>query len=167
MTQRAASLAEHFRRATADVVDFVRGLSDAQWRAIDAAEGLSIGAMVHPLAAGDRLAHSVLEALARGAARPPHQTEVATEDRERLQAQEAAEFAHLSRAETIEMLRRQGAEVAETIGGLTDAELERVHTLWGESVRTREFIQRWIEDIRQHLAEIRATAGKASPSSRA
>jgi len=164
MTGTTASLAERFQRATEDVVAFVGGLSDAQWRAVDAAEGRSIGAMVHHLAAGDRLARSVLETLAQGADRPPHQTEVATEDRERLQAQEAAEFAHLSRAETIEMLRRQGVEVARTIGGLADAELERVHTLWGESVQTREFIERWIEDIGQHLAEIRATADKQSLS---
>jgi uncharacterized damage-inducible protein DinB len=164
MSGRAASLAERFQRATAEVIDFVNGLSDAQWRAVDAAEGLSIGAMVHHLAAGDRLARSVLEALASGADRVPHQTEVATEDRERLQAREAAEFAHLSRAETIEMLRRQGAEVAQTIRALPDAELARVHTLWGESVRTDEFIERWIEGVGQHLAEIRATAGKVSPS---
>ena len=164
MTGTTASLAERFRRATDDVVDFVSGLSDAQWRAVDAAEGLSIGAMVHHLAAGDRLARGVLETLAQGADRASRQTEVATEDRERLQAQEAAEFAHLGRTETIEMLRRQGADVARTISGLSDPELERVHTLWGESVRTREFIERWIEDIGQHLAEIRATADKQSRS---
>ena len=164
MTGRAASLAERFERATEDVIDFVNGLSDAQWRAVDAAEGLSIGAMIHHLAAGDRLARSVLQALAQGADRPPHQTAVATEDRERLQAQEAAEFAHLSRGETIELLRRQGAEAARSIRGLSEAELERVHTLWGESIRTREFVERWIEDMTQHLEEIRATAGKPTRS---
>jgi uncharacterized damage-inducible protein DinB len=164
MTGRAASLADRFQQATEHVAEFVRGLSDAQWRAVDAAEGLSIGAMVHHLAAGDRLARDVLEALAQGAGRASHRTEVATEDRERLKAQEAAAFAHLSRAETIQMLRDQSAAVAHTIGGLSDAELERVDTLWGESVRTREFIERWIEDIDQHLAEIRTTARKHSPS---
>ena len=162
MTGRAASLADRFQRATDNVLEFVHGLSDAQWRAVDAAEGLSIGAMVHHLAAGDRLARSVLDALAQGADRAAPRTEVATEDRQRLQAQEAAAFAHLSRAETIEMLRRQGAAVAQAIGSLSDAELERVDTFWGESVRTREFIERWIEDIGQHLAEIRATAREHS-----
>jgi uncharacterized damage-inducible protein DinB len=160
MTERATALAERFRRATEDVVDFVNGLSEAQWRAVDAAEGLSVGAMVHHLAAGDRLARSIVEALAQGADRPPRDTEVATEDRERLQAREAAAFTHLSRAETIELLRRQGAEVARTISGLSDAELDRVHTFWGESELTRDFIERWIEDTRQHLAEMRATASR-------
>jgi uncharacterized damage-inducible protein DinB len=164
MTGRPTSLAERFQRATQDVIEFVNGLSDDQWRAVDEAEGLSIGAMVHHLAAGDRLARTVLEALVQGADRAPHQTEAATEDRERLQAQEAAEFAHLSRAETIEMLRRQGADVARTIRSLSDAELERVDTFWGESIRTREFIERWIDDIGQHLAEIRVTADKQSRS---
>ena len=164
MSGQAAALAERFQQATEDVIDVVRGLSDQQWRAVDAEEGLSIGAMVHHLAAGDRLARSVLQALAQGADRASRQTEVATGDRERLQANEAAEFAHLSRAETIEMLRRQGADVADTIRGLSDEELERVDTFWGESVRTREFIERWIEDIAQHLAEIRATASKQSSS---
>jgi uncharacterized damage-inducible protein DinB len=159
MTGRAPSLAQRFEAATEQVVKFVNGISDEQWRRVDQAEGLSIGAMVQHLAAGDRLARSVVEALAHGAQRPPYATEVATEDRARLQAHEAAQFAHLSRAETIELLRRQGAEVAQTISNLSDAELERVHTLWGESIRTREFIQRWIDDIGQHLAEVRATAG--------
>ena len=164
MSGRAEPLAERFQRATEQVIRFVEALSDAQWRAVDPDEGLSVGAMVHHLAAGDRLARGVLEALARGAERASYETEVATGDRERLQAREAAEFAHLSRAETVELLRRQGAEVAQTIRGLSDAELERVDLFWGESVRVREFVERWIEDIDQHLAEIRATAGRRAAS---
>jgi len=163
MGGRANELAAKFRHATQEVIDFVSQLSDAQWRAVDPDEGLSIGAMVHHLAAGDRLARSVLKAMAGGAERPPHQTEVATEDRQRLRAQEAAEFAHLSRGETIDLLRRQGAEAAETIHGLSDEELERVHWVWGEAVRTGEFVERWVEDICQHLAEMRATARNQAP----
>ena len=48
MSGRADALAERFQRATEEVVRFVEGLSDAQWRAVDTDEGLSIGAMVHP-----------------------------------------------------------------------------------------------------------------------
>jgi uncharacterized damage-inducible protein DinB len=154
-----AALAKRFRRATNDLIEFVTGLSDEQWLAVDAPEGLSIGAMVHHLAAGDRLTRAVLEAMAQDAERPAGETQAATEDRERLQAQEAAEFEHLSRRETVEMLRRQSAEVARTISGLSSTDLDRVHTFWGETVLTREFIQRWIEDIGQHLAEIRSTVG--------
>jgi uncharacterized damage-inducible protein DinB len=160
----ATPLAERFQRATQDVIEFANGLSDDQWHAVDPAEGLSIGAMVHHLAAGDRLARTVLQALAQGADRASRQTEVATEDRQRLQAQEAAQFAHLSRTETIDLLRRQGAEAAATIHGLSDEELERVHVVWGETVRTREFVERWIEDVGQHLAEIRTTARNQAPS---
>jgi uncharacterized damage-inducible protein DinB len=155
-----AAVAKRFRRASNELIEFVAGLSDEQWRSVDAAEGLSIGAMVHHLAAGDRLTRAVLEAMAQGAERPGRETEVATEDRERLQAQEAAEFAHLSRMETIEMMRRQSAEVASTIRSLSSSDLDRVHTLWGETVLTREFIQRWIEGISQHLAEIRSTVSR-------
>jgi uncharacterized damage-inducible protein DinB len=164
VTGRAAALAERFESATQDVVAFVSGLSDAQWRAVDPAEGLSIGAMVHHLAAGDRLVRGVLEALVQGTDRALHQTEVATENRKQQQDRAAAGFAHLGRAETLEMLRRQGAEVTRTIRSVPEAELECVHTFWGEPVRTREFIERWIEGIRQHLAEIRATASKQPPS---
>src|SRR5436305_2965548 len=42
MTGTTASLAERFQRATEDVVAFVGGVSDAQWRAVNAAEGRSI-----------------------------------------------------------------------------------------------------------------------------
>ena len=157
-----AALAKRFRRATDELIGFVNDLSDEQWLAVDRAEGLSIGAMVHHLATGDRLSRAVLEAMAQGAERPPSETDLATDDRERLQAQEAAEFAHLGRVETIEMLRRQSAEVAQTIGALSSGDLDRVHTVWGETVLTREFIQRWIEDISQHLAEIRATVSSHS-----
>jgi hypothetical protein len=57
------------------------------------------------------------------------------------------------------MLRRQSADVARTVSGLSSTDLDRVHTFWGETVLTREFIQRWIEDIGQHLAEMRSTIG--------
>jgi hypothetical protein len=165
MGNRADSLAERFQRTTGEVVRFVEGLSDAQWRAVDADEGLSVGAMVHHLAAGDRLARGVLEALVSGVEHAPPATEAATDDRERLQAQEAAEFAHLSRRETIDLLRRQGGEVAARIRGVPDPELERVHVFWGESVRTSEFIERWIEDVGQHLSAIRATAQRQADTS--
>jgi hypothetical protein len=98
--------------------------------------------------------------MAQGAERPARETELATKDRQRLQAQEAEEFAHLSRMETIQMLGRHSAEVARTIRGLSSTDLDRVHTFWGETVLLREFIQRWIEDIGQHLAEIRSTVDK-------
>ncbi len=155
-----AELAKRFRRATNDLIGFVTELSDEQWLSVDPAEGLSIGAMVHHLAAGDRLTRAVLEAMAQGAERPARETELATKDRQRLQAQEAEEFAHLSRMETIQMLGRQSAEVARTISGLSSTDLDRVHTFWGETVLLREFIQRWIEDIGQHLAEMRSTVDK-------
>ena len=154
-----AVMANRFRRATNDVIGFVNALTDDQWQTVDAAEGLSIGAMVHHLAAGDRLTRTALEAMAQDAERPPSGTELPTGDRTRLQAQEAADFAHLSRAATIEMLRRQSADVARTVSGLSSTDLDRVHTFWGETVLTREFIQRWIEDIGQHLAEMRSTVG--------
>jgi hypothetical protein len=95
--------------------------------------------------------------MARGAERPARDTELATEDRELLQAREAEGFAHLSRVETIQMLGGQSAEVARTIRGLSSTDLDRVHTFWGETVLMRGFIQRWIEDIAQHLAEMRST----------
>jgi hypothetical protein len=121
--------------------------------------------MVHHLAAGDRLARGVLEALVRGVEHAPPATEAATDDRERLQAQEGAEFARLSRHDTIDLLRRRGGQVASTIRGLSDPELERVHLFWGESVQTGEFIERWIEDVGQHLAAIRAAAQRQAAAS--
>jgi len=163
MSGRAEQLAGRFRHATEEVIDFVAPLSEAQWRAVDPDEGLSIGAIVHHLAAGNRLARGVLAAMAGGAEWPSHHTEAATEDRQRLRAQGAAEFAHLSRAEATNLLRYDGSEAAETIRGLSDEGLERVHWVWGEAVRPHEFVERWIEDIYQHLAEIRTTARDQSP----
>ena len=154
-----ASLAKRFRCATKDVIGFVNALTDDQWQTFDAPEGLSIGAMVHHLAEGDRLTRAVLEAMLRGGERPPSDTELATRHRELLQAKEATDFAHLSRAATIQMLRRQSAEVVRTLRDVSATDLDRVYTLWGETVLLREFIQRWIEDIGQHLAEMRSTLG--------
>jgi Mycothiol maleylpyruvate isomerase N-terminal domain len=152
-------MANRFRRATTDVIRFVNGLTDDQWQTVDAAEGLSIGAMVHHLEAGDRLTRAVLEAMTQGAERPPSVTELATADRERLQAREATQFGRLSRAAIIEVLRRQSADVARTVSSLSSTDLDRVHTFWGETVLTREFIRRWIEDIGKHLAEMRSSVG--------
>jgi len=160
-----AAMANRFRRATNDVIGFVHAVTDDQWKTVDAAEGLSIGAMVHHLAAGDRLTRTVLEAMAQGLEHPSSDTQQATENRQRLQAYEAAEFEHLSRAATIELLRQQGAEVARTVSSLSSTDLDRVHTFWGETVLTREFIQRWIEDIEQHLVEMRSTAGSRNRQS--
>lgn len=166
MGERARALAEGFERASKELIAFVEQLSDAEWRMFSPEEERSVAVMVCHIAAGDALTRVVLEAMATGAPLPS-EAELAAEDRERLRTEQAGELARLRRDEAVEVLRRRNAELAKTIRDLPDEELERVHWVWAEPVRTREFVERLTETLRSHLAAIRIAVGaRAGPESR-
>ena len=87
--------------------------------------------------------------------------------RERLQAHEVAEFAHLSRADAMEVLRRQGDDVDQRVGAPVWRS-RNARTRCGRVRADARVHRTLIEDIDQHLAEIRAAvAPRRAPEAQA
>jgi hypothetical protein len=75
-------------------------------------------------------------------------------------AQHAQEFANVSREETLELLKRDGATVTSTLRGLTDQQLDRTAPMafaGGQAWSARDLIERiLIGHPTQHGASIKA-----------
>lgn len=153
MKERVQALATEFERANDELIAAVERLSDAQWRTICEGEGWSVAVTAHHVAVGHAAIAELLRLAARGEARRS-----SFEQLHERNARHAEEYADVGQAETIDLLRRNGAEAITVVRGFDDAELNRVP---GENGRSpSELIERvLIGHLRGHLASIRTAVG--------
>jgi Family of unknown function (DUF5519)/Mycothiol maleylpyruvate isomerase N-terminal domain len=156
MSERAQALAERFEAANDWLKATVEGLTEAQWSARAGTEGWSVGVTAHHLAADHAVLAGVVEAVATGRPLPALTMEML----HRYNAQHAEEHAHCTRAETLELLQREGAAAARMVRGLSDEQLERTAVIpWegGPPVNARQLIeQKLIGHIQEHLPSIQS-----------
>ena len=158
MSERAEELARRFERVIGQLLAAAERCSDAQWRAVCAAEGQSIGETVHHVAHWFPPELERIELLAAGRELP--YLNAAMIDREN--ARHAGRYTGCAREETTALLRRNAATVAAAIRSLGDEQLDRVgQYLEGGTVGPVEvLVERvLIAHPREHLASIRATIG--------
>src|SRR5262245_18012591 len=112
MSTRAQDLASRFEQANHDLIATVEGLSDAQWRTKTADEGWTVGVVAHHVAGG----HQGIAEMVRRIAN----SEPVVFDMEAIHkgnADHAVRFANATRAETLALLRQNGAAALATIRG--------------------------------------------------
>lgn len=152
----ARALAEEFERVNDEVIAAVEGCTAADWRAVCAREGWTIGVVAHHIANGydqDGAVARLIGAVAQGQPLPAPPAPGYNE-------RHAARYADCTREETAALLRRNGAAGAALIRSLTDGELD--HTSGsprgGPPRPLRQLIERiFTAHARDHLASIRGT----------
>ena len=159
MAERAERLARRFEGVVEQLLAIAGRCSDAQLRAVCAAEGQTIGATLHHVA---RWFPPELERIERLAADQelPH-LDAAMIDQEN--AREAGRDAASARDAAIALLRGNAALVASAIRSLDDAQLDRIgQYLQGGTVGpVHLLIERvLIAHPQEHLESIRATLGE-------
>lgn len=163
MGRRADALADRIEQGAAGLAAFAEGLSDAEWsRPISAggADKRPVGVIVHHVASVYPIEVDLAKKIASGQAA----TDVTWDAIASMNANHARESAGMTRAATIELLRRNAREAAARVRAFTDAELDQAAPLglsYGAPV-TAQFV---IEDhaLRHswhHLAKIRQTLGR-------
>ncbi len=161
MNQRAALLADRIEQGAAGLAAFAEGLSDAEWLApASSTDRRSVGAIVHHVA----LVYPVEIDLARTVASGKAVTEVTWEAVAELNANNAREHARVTKAQALELLRKNSHEAAAAVRTFTDAQLDNAAPFslsFGAPV-TAQFV---IEDhaVRHswhHLAKIRKLLGR-------
>ena len=158
----AAELAGRFESAYQAFGDYLSGLSPEQWRTQcsnhptirvgDEDECRPVGTVAYHTAAAPPRMVVMLGAMRDGA-------EVPRPDPAR-NAQQAREHPDPDQAETIALLRRNGAEAAEVVRGLSEEDLAvTARTPFGE-VSVADFVGRvFVGHITWHEGSIRATLG--------
>lgn len=115
---QAALMADDFEEANDEVIDFAGRCRDAQWSAVVSGEGWPVGVVLHHIATGHALMIEWLERARRGREITKTAEEIDADN-----VAHARDFAGVTRAETVEELRRQGAALALVIRSLEADEL--------------------------------------------
>ena len=163
MSHRAESLADRIEQGADGLAAFVEGLSEAEWRTpVSATDRRSIGVIVHHVATVYPIEIDLARAIASGKA----VTDVTWEVVAQLNAKNAVEQAGVTKADALDLLRRNSREAAAAVRAFTDEELDRAAPFslsFGAPV-TAQFV---IEDhaVRHswhHLARIRTAVARNS-----
>jgi len=163
VAHRAQSLADRIEEGAAGLLAFAEGLSEKEWRtpvSEGGRAGRSVGVIVHHVASVYPIEIDLARAIASGKA----VTDVTWDVVADLNAKHAHEQAGVTKAVTLELLRRNSREAAAAVRAFTNDELDRAAPFsmsYGAPV-TAQFV---IEDhaLRHswhHLARIRKALGR-------
>jgi uncharacterized damage-inducible protein DinB len=161
MGRRADLLAARIEEGAAGLAALAEGLTDAEWGTpTSATDRRTVGQIVNHVA----LVYPIEIDLARAVAGGNAVTDVTWEVVAGLNAKHAGEFAKVTKAEALDLLRKNSREAAAAVRALSDEELDRAAPFslaFGAPV-TAQFV---LEDhaVRHswhHLFRIRAAVGR-------
>lgn len=156
MTSRSHRLAERLERGAHALAHFAEGLSDAEWQTRLPGDGRKLGVVVHHVASVYPLEIELAQRLAAGLPI----TGVAWADVHAMNAKHAAEHDRVSKADTLELLRRNAAAAAAAVRALPDAALDAGASisLYGDAPLTCQFMleDHAVRHSYHHLARMRA-----------
>jgi uncharacterized damage-inducible protein DinB len=157
VSERAQALAEQFEQANNEAIAAVEGCSDEQWRRHVEAENRSVSVVMHHVA----IAHPVIAEWVTAAARG-QDVGVERGRIDQFNAQHAREQANCTKAETLDLLRRNGEAAARVVRDLDDARLDSSATIiTGMPPMTAQQVTEriLIGHVRGHLATVRTAIG--------
>ena len=156
MSKRAQALADRLEQGVGELIAFVERLSEAEWQAVRPGDGRTVGVIVHHVASAYPVEIDLARTLASGQAI----TDVTWEMVNQMNAQHAGEHASTSKADALDLLRRNSASAADAVRALSDEELDRAAPIslnWDAPLTTQYFIEEHpVSHSFRHLANIRA-----------
>jgi hypothetical protein len=119
--KRSAALADRIVEGAELLASFAEGLTDAEWGTqVTATDKRTVGVTVHHVANMYPIEIGAVNAIAGGNA----VTDVTWDVVAQINADHAAENANATKNEAIELLRKNAAEAADAVRGLTDEQLD-------------------------------------------
>ena len=156
MSERARNLAQQFEQANHGLITTVERLSDDQWRTKTPGDGRSVGVVAHHVAEGHKTLAGLAGTIAHGQPVPALTMDMVHQGN----AAHAAQHANCTKAETLALLRQNGAAAAATVRGLGEAELDRTATLPLGTMTAAQVIERiLIGHVHDHHGSIHKAIG--------
>ena len=153
---KAAQLAERLENGARALAEFAGTLTEAEWQLALVHERRSVGVVVHHVAS----MYPIEIELAQAAAAGQPIAGVTWIDVHAINAKHAAEYANVTKAEALSLLRRNSAAAAEAIRALTEEQLDRAVpvSLNDDAPLTCQFVleDHAVRHAYHHLAGIRA-----------
>ncbi|HEV8573604.1 MAG TPA: maleylpyruvate isomerase N-terminal domain-containing protein, partial [Dehalococcoidia bacterium] len=120
MTTRSEQLAQEFKKANNEFIALIERLDKRQWRARCAAEGWTVAVAAYHIGEDAPLLVDFAQMVANGKPLPDFTVDAV----DSMNGEQAARNANCTKQQVLELLRRNGAEAASALRGLTDAQLD-------------------------------------------
>jgi hypothetical protein len=154
---RADALAERLEQGASALITFATGLTEAEWQTRVPHDGRTVGVTVHHVASVYPVEIELAQTLANG--KPV--TGVTPEAIDLMNAQHASEHSAVTKAETIDLLKRNSAAAAAAIRALTDEQLANAApvSLYSDAPLTCQFVleDHAVRHSYHHLARLQRT----------
>ena len=125
-SEQARQLAGRFNQLNDEVMAFVTPLTDDQWDTLCSDDERPVGIVAHHIATAYSAIGGWLVTLADGKPLPPLTMEML----DAVNDAHARMHAGVGKAETLDLLRRNGADAATKVAGFTDAQLAQTDIVW-------------------------------------
>ena len=158
MGAKGEALAKQFEAKAKEATAVLEKLSDADWKKVTEAEKWSVGVTAHHVAGGHEIIAGMAKAVGSGQTLPPFTMDMLHD----MNAKHAKDFAGCTKAETIEIHKKNAAAAAAIVRGLSDEQLAKTATvLTGMPAMSAEQVVTGIliNHIEDHFGSIRKTVG--------
>src|SRR5262244_2864966 len=125
MGAKAEALAKQFEAKAKEATSVLEKLSDAEWKKVTQGEKWSVGVTAHHLAQS----HAGIAGLIKSLASGQHTASISMDDINAGNAKHAHDFANVGKAETVALHKKNAAEAAAVVRGLSDQDLARSGTV--------------------------------------
>jgi hypothetical protein len=158
MSRRAEDIAKRIKSFSDEVVAFVENLSEEDWNKICDPEQWSVGVTARHIGAGHFAISDMTAKIVRGEGLPP----LTMDQINAMSNKDSHEHADCTQSEALELLRKNGAEMAAFVADLSDADLDRNCSMpaFGGEVSAERFIDLIIfRSAAQHFDSMKAAVG--------
>jgi hypothetical protein len=159
MSQRAKELSKRIESFRDDVIAFVDKLSAEDWNAVSEWEKWTVGVAARHLGAGHLGFSKMLGMIVQGKELP----QLTMDQINAMSNKEAREHADCTKADALEQLRKNGAEMTAFVSALTDDELDRKGSMpvFGGEATVNQVIDFIIfQSAQQHFDSMKAAIGR-------
>jgi hypothetical protein len=159
MSQRANDLSKRIESFRDDVIAFVEQLSDEDWKAVSQWEKWTVGVAARHLGAGHLGIFKLLGLIVQGKELP----QLTMDQLNEMSKKDAREHAGCTKAEALEELRTNGAEMAAFVAALSDDDLDRkgsMPALGGEASVDQVIDMIIFQSAQQHFDSMKAAVGR-------
>jgi hypothetical protein len=160
LSPRAQALADRLIHGADALIVMASGLTDAEWHTPLPGDGRKIGVVIHHVASVYPVEIQLAKTVAQGTAI----SGLVPADIDTMNAAHALDHDKATKEETLTLLRRNSAEAAVVISGLSDEQLDRAVTmsLYANAPLTCQFVleDHAVRHSYHHLARIRAALGR-------
>ena len=159
MSQRGEDLSKKIASFKDDVIALVDGLSDEDWNANCEWEEWTTGMTARHIGAGHFEIFGMCAMILEGKELP----QLTFEEINTMSDKESRAHADTTKAETLEALRKNGAELCAFVAGLSDDELDRKGSMpaFGGEASVNQIIEFVIfQSAREHLDSMKKAVGK-------